>query len=107
MPSLPNLAMDAAKAQDLSDLASHIAWTDIVSPELTKLRETYSTQLVQKVLNAPGSSPLTIEQLAGRIEGIDFIKRLFTRIIEKGEKAQSLLRERQFILEDPYNSNHS
>lgn len=95
---------DAAKGQDLSDLLNHIGWTDIIVPELTKVKERYSTILVSKVLGQQDASTLTVEQLAGRIAGIDFVYNLLTKIVEKGEKASDILRDRQFTLDNPYNS---
>jgi hypothetical protein len=93
MPPPIHLYEDAAKAEDLSDLANHIGWTDVLLPELTKAKNTYSTQLVQKVLGNSAITPLTVEQLAGRVNGIDFMIGMLTSIITKGQKASKFLQE--------------
>jgi hypothetical protein len=107
MSNFRNTVEAAARGTDLADLLNHIAWTDIIVPELTKAKDRYSTTLVQKVLGNSNSSTLTIEQLAGRIAGIEFVYDLLTRIVERGEKASTILQEQQYTLDNPYNSKPS
>jgi hypothetical protein len=93
MSTTKSLIESTTKADDLNDLLHHIAWEELILPELTKHRDILTTQLVDKTLGRGQTTPYTVEQLAGHIHGIDFIKRLLTRIIEKGEKATTILRE--------------
>ena len=90
--------LDAAKAEDLNDLLSHIAWTDVLRPALLRERENYTKLLVSSTLGAPvevatrtGTAPVTREQLAGRIYGIDYIMGLVERVMEKGIRAATEL----------------
>ena len=83
-----------ARAEDLKDLMSHIAWTDTIKPELDKVRSVYERFLTASVLgqkvvvpNPNGPSSVTSEQIAARIEGINFIERLFVKILTEGDKA--------------------
>jgi hypothetical protein len=80
----------AAKSEDLQNLLHHIAWTDVISPELKNLKEEYMSVLTAAVLGREftmGGAPITKEQLAGRIEGISFIHELFARILKEGRIA--------------------
>jgi hypothetical protein len=89
-----DLFVDAAKAEDLSDLLNHIAWTDVLRPALMREREMYTKLLVASTLGAPvevathsGTATLTKEQLAGKIYGIDYILNLMETVIKKGARA--------------------
>ena len=84
----------SARAEDLNDLLGHIAWTDTIKPRLDKVRDYYSNLLVKAVLgtkvvipSAMGPQELTTGQIAGRVEGIDYIMSLFEEILRKGERA--------------------
>lgn len=86
--------LDAAKAEDVSDLLNHIAWTDVIRPALVREREAYTKLLVASTLGAPveiatrtGTATLSKEQLAGKIYGIDYIFSFFERVMEKGARA--------------------
>lgn len=86
--------LEAAKAEDLHDLLNHIAWTDVVRPALLREREVFTKLLVASTLGAPvqvpsssGPVPVTREQLAGKIYGIDYITGLMEKILDKGVRA--------------------
>lgn len=79
-----------AKSEDLVNLLNHIAWTDVISPKLTELKSQYTKVLTAAVLGTPiviNGVPITKEQIAGRIEGIDFIYGLFAKILKEGARA--------------------
>lgn len=93
--------LDAAKAEDLSDLLQHIAWTDTLKPALLRERDNYTKMLVNSTLGLPVTIPnsrgaaieVTREQLAGKIYGIDYIIELVEGILSKGSKAVTELRK--------------
>lgn len=76
-----------AKAEDTQDLLNHIAWTDVIKPELITARDTFNKQLVAAMLGSPLTGGITKEQLAGKAYGIDFVIRLFELILTKGRVA--------------------
>lgn len=80
----------AAKGEDTKDLLNHIAWTDVISPELLRLKDEYINLLTAAVLGQQlmqNGIPITKEMLAGRVEGITFIHNLFARILKDGARA--------------------
>jgi hypothetical protein len=81
----------AAKAQDLYDLQTHIAWTDILQPKLREQVALYSAMLVAEALGTPQPGGLTREQIAGRAYGIQYVLTLFERILKEGERAVAAL----------------
>lgn len=90
------LANDAA---NLNDLLDHIAWKDIVKPELAKAKEAYYKYLFQatlgtKVADGTGNT-LTPVDIAGRIYGLEFVDDLLTRVLTQGAKALEALRLQQ------------
>lgn len=82
------------RADDLSDLLDHIAWEQTVQPALDKYRENYQNLLVKSVLgqavvdNQSGQI-ISKEMLAGRIEGIDWIKKFLLHVLRKGEASKA------------------
>lgn len=91
---------EAYRGQDTQDLLNHIGWTDNVKPALLKERENFQQLLVSAVLGVEPTikdhngaiHKITREQLAGRIQGIDYIMSLLERILIKGERATEELR---------------
>ena len=88
------LYIDAAKAEDLSNLLDNIAWTDTVRPALIRERDFLTTQLVNSTLGLPvqaktveGTVEITREQLAGKIYGINYIMTLFEKLLTRGDVA--------------------
>jgi hypothetical protein len=79
--------LQAAQAEDLQDLLNHIAWTDVILPQLTDLKSKFSSQLSQVLLNPNIPGAPTALQLAAKIQGIDFITTLFASILRQGASA--------------------
>jgi hypothetical protein len=100
-PTLDDLALDALKSDDVSDLLNHIGWTETIRPALLATRDHYTKQLVSATLGTPIESETRLghsvvispEQLAGRISGIDYIMDIFTKILTKGKHASEELRK--------------
>ena len=94
-----------AKAEDMEDLLDHIAWREVLRPELMKERENYTKLLVNSTLGMPvvmdtkqGPTAVTKEQLAGKIYGIDFIVATIEKILTAGYRAADELRARGLSL---------
>lgn len=92
--------VDAYKADDLSDLLDHLAWTDTVRPALLRERDSLTRSLVNSTLGLPiqaktlaGPVEVTREQLAGKIYGIDYIVTVFEKILTRGAVAERQLKD--------------
>lgn len=88
----------AAQAEDTFDLLNHIAWTDVIKPKMTKIRDQYSIALVNHLLGSPLPEGLTKEQLAGKIYGIDYITTVIENILTRGKNALEDLNDRGISL---------
>lgn len=93
---MASIIEDALMGQDLDNLLEHIAWGQIVQPELLKHKSNYETLLVQSVLgqqiiNQSTNQIISKEMLAGRIEGINWIMMYLKNVLSKGVKAQEKL----------------
>lgn len=86
----------AAKRTDLSELLDHIAWTDILKPELQRRRDWYLSVLVSSTLKKgyrlPNGEMLTPEMAAGVVYGIDMIEEIIKRVLSRGEAALTALK---------------
>lgn len=99
-----------AKAEDLGDLLDHIAWREVILPELIKARDNYTKMLVSSTLGLPvmvGAAVITREQLAGRIDGINFITGLMEDILKRGYRAAEELRANGLSLAHGYDNGSS
>lgn len=76
-----------AQAEDTYDLMNHIAWTDVVRPDLESKIKSYSKLLVAEALGTPLPGDLTREKVAGMCYGLQYVMSLFESILTKGEKA--------------------
>ena len=83
-----------ARAEDLKDLLSHIAWTDTIKPEFDKVRDSYERFLTASVLGQKvviptpaGPAPVSSEQIAARIDGINFVEGLLAKVLAEGVRA--------------------
>jgi hypothetical protein len=94
MNNIQKLYTQAAQAVDTTDLLDHLAWTEVLEPALKKYRDQISTELYTRILNRTidPNSP-TIEQLAGKVAGIDWVFTLLKRILREGGNAKNVLRE--------------
>ena len=83
-----------AKAEDTYDLLRHIAWTDVIKPQLERELKTNSELLISDALGVPNAlGGKTREQVAGMCYGITRMISLFESILTKGEKALASLRD--------------
>jgi hypothetical protein len=89
----------ALKGADLQNLLEHIAWTDILEPELQRRRQLYQDMICKKVLGEPTQNQMSLEQLAGRVAGIDYTLNIIKHVLTKGESALKSLRESGIHLE--------
>jgi hypothetical protein len=83
-----------ARAEDLAELLDHIAWRETILPALNKLSQRYQDLLTKAILGSKivlatelGPAELSAVQLAGRVEGIAFITKLFESVLARGETA--------------------
>jgi hypothetical protein len=76
-----------AQAEDTYNLLNHIAWTDVILPKLERKKAIYSKMIVDHHLGKPIPQDLTVEQIAGKVYGIEEIISLFAQILSQGEKA--------------------
>jgi hypothetical protein len=85
-------ALKAAQGQDTEDLLNHIAWDEVIHPKLLKTREQLVAALVNATLSAPRDGQDTKEQLAGKIQGIDFVITLIRKLVKEGSDARATLK---------------
>lgn len=81
-----------AKAEDTQDLLNHIAWTDVIRPQLEKQVKQCSDLLVQEALGGQLPPGRTREQIAGMAFGVQYIVGLLERILKDGERGLLELR---------------
>jgi hypothetical protein len=79
--------VSVAKAEDTFDLLEHIAWERVIRPALDAEIRRMSSLLVSEALGTPLPGGLTREQVAGKCYGIQYISRLFEKILKDGERA--------------------
>ena len=100
MDKTRQLENEVAKAEDLDNLLDHIAWTDVIYPELQRKKAYWTRALMDTVLGRPMTVPvngtkeyreLKPEELAGRIDGIDWVIGFFTKTLSKGAEAHEEL----------------
>ena len=90
-----------AKAEDLRDLLGHIAWTEVLQPAMTDAVNKYQKMLTARVLGRPVVikdasgivESLTSEQIAGRIEGIEYAFDIIKQVLRDGDNAVKKLRD--------------
>jgi hypothetical protein len=87
----PKALLEAHQAQDVESLLDNIAWTDVILPKILAAREQYTSSLVALTLGAQTTSPITREQIAGRIYGLDFVVTLMQKILKRGKDAEEYL----------------
>lgn len=94
MPDFAKQHEAVARSEDLKDLLQQIAWTDTIKPEFDKVRNSYERFLTASVLGQKvviqtpaGPAPVSSEQIAARIDGINFVEGLLTRVLVDGTRA--------------------
>jgi hypothetical protein len=102
MPSERQI-LQAAKASDLDDLLSHIAWEDVLLPEIQKTKNLLTNQLMNSALGMPckniDGTVVTSEQLAGKLWGLDWLITRIERILKEGHGAAEKMRTEGYSLE--------
>lgn len=83
----------AAQGIDTEDFLRHIAWTDVVKPELERAKRILADRLVQAVLKPLAEGQESQPQIAGKLFGIDFAIRTIEDIVRKGRLAGGALAE--------------
>jgi len=74
-------------------LLQHIAWTDVIRPELQKQVTAFSQMLVNDAIGlAALPAGKTREQIAGIAYGMQYTCSLLERILKDGERAVAALR---------------
>lgn len=91
-------ALKAAQGIDTEDFMSHIAWDEVILPKLLETREILTRQLVDSVLNPNKDGIDNREQIAGKINGIDFTIGLFQKTVREGREARSEMSSRNIDL---------
>lgn len=93
-----NPALKAAQGIDTKDLLDHIAWTDVIQPQIVQAKAILTNRLVAATLNAPKPGDETREQIAGRLYGIGFIEKVIEKILKEGDSgARELASQNLFI----------
>lgn len=93
-----NLALKAAYGEDTEDLLDHIAWTDVIKPQLEKARIHFTNQLVSATLAPQREGTESREQIAGKLYGISYITTLFEKILKEGGDAKAILAKDNFFI---------
>jgi len=89
----------AAMAEDLNDLLSHLAWTDVLKPAMLKSKSQIAQRLANAVLGTAGTNEAcSAQQLAGMTYGIDLVISTIEGILRKGVTASESLRAVGFQL---------
>jgi hypothetical protein len=90
MATTRDLQIAVLKSTDLNDWKDHIAWDEVVAPAIAKTRDLLTKQLVEISLGKshPGT---TLEQVAGKIFGLDWFLGELERIARQGDSAKQAL----------------
>lgn len=89
MTNLHDLATAAAKGSDAADFLDHIAWTEVIEPQLLREREALMQELVQATLSP---NPKTNAALAaGKIAGLDWFRHRLAQLIREGKDAAATM----------------
>ena len=89
----------AAQGIDTEDFLQHIAWQNVILPKLEDAKRRLTDRLVASVLTAPRAGDETREQLAGKLQGIDFAIKLIQDIVKEGRKAKEVLAQNNISLQ--------
>lgn len=81
----------AAQGIDTLDLLDHIAWTDVLRPQLDKAREALTRRLVDLTLRPTKDGEETREMIAGKLWGLEWVTKLIEEILRRGGDAKSAL----------------
>lgn len=99
MSTLSDIALKSAYGIDTEDFLDHIAWTEVILPRLTSMRDNLTKELVGAVLSPNTSKPNeNKEQIAGKIHGIDYVIRTIESIVREGRQATKVLQSQNITL---------
>lgn len=91
-------ALKAAQGMDVQDLLDHIAWTDVIRPQLDAAKTLLTNRLVDTTLNPQKEGTETREQIAGKLHGIVWIQQKLEKILAEGSRSkEALAAENLFI----------
>jgi len=96
---MKNPILVAAQGQDLEDFLQHIAWTDLILPEIRRQKEILASRLVASVLNAGQPGGESREQIAGKMLGLDWLVSFISSALKKGGEAKAILAEHNISLQ--------
>ncbi len=95
----PSLALQAAQGEDLYDLLNHIAWTDVLKPDLEKAKSQLTQQLVDATLRPQTEGAESREQIAGKLFGIQYMIAAMEKILKRGVTAKEDLARHNLFLQ--------
>jgi hypothetical protein len=76
-----------AQAEDTYDLLQHIAWTDILLPQLELEKKGALEAIAAYHLGTPLPNGMTVEKLAGKAYGINYVIKKIENVLSRGKKA--------------------
>lgn len=82
-----------AQAEDTYDLLQHIAWTDILLPQLEKEKKAALEAIAAFHLGTPLPNGVTVEKLAGKAYGINYVTQKIENVLTRGKKALGEIQE--------------
>lgn len=86
---MPDSTLDLLKAQDVADWREHAGWEMVLAPAIQQHRDLLTRQLVELSLGKQVAG-LTLEQVAGKIYGIDWLIKELDTITRRGRTAEGL-----------------
>lgn len=92
-------ALKAAQGMDLQDLLNHIAWTDVIQPQLVEAKSILTKRLVDATLQPQQPNSESREQLAGKLYGIVFMENMLAKILREGAGARETLASQNLFIQ--------
>ncbi len=92
-------ALSAAQGMDTHDLLNHIAWTDVIKPQLLAAKSILTQRLVDATLSPQKEGSETREQLAGKLFGINFIENTLEKILRDGDRSKAALANQNLFIQ--------
>lgn len=96
---MKNTALSAAQGIDTRDLLNHIAWTDVIKPQITTAKTFLTERLVSATLHGQQPGAETREQIAGKLYGIDYVEKMLEKILREGARAEGELASQNLFLQ--------
>ena len=89
----------AMQGADTEDFLQHIAWQEVVLPELRKTITILTKQLVDSTLVPSKEGQPSKEQIAGKLFGIDWTIKVIEDIVSKGKVASKELASHNYSVQ--------